>query len=139
MNKTKLAEQLKKHEGLRLKPYTDTVGKLTLGIGRNLEDKGITEQEALFMLNSDVDYFYDKLRSRINWFWAINDARQNALVNMAFNLGIGGLLTFKKTLALIGEAKYELAAKEMLNSKWAKQVGYRAEELAEQMRTGDFK
>ena len=138
MNKTKLAEQLKKHEGLKLKPYTDTVGKLTLGVGRNLIDKGITEQEALFMLNNDVDYFYGKLCSRINWFWAINDARQNVLVNMAFNLGIGGLLTFKKTLTLIGEAKYELAAKEMLNSKWARQVGYRAEELAEQMRTGEY-
>jgi lysozyme len=139
MDKTKLAEQLKKHEGLRLKPYTDTVGKLTLGVGRNLEDKGITEQEALFMLNNDVDYFYNKLRSSIGWFWALNDARQNVLVNMAFNLGVGGLLSFKKTLALIGEAKFEKAASEMLNSKWAKQVGYRAEELAEQMRTGVFK
>ena len=64
MNKVKLAEQLKKHEGIKLKPYTDTVGKLTLGIGRNLEDKGITEQEALFMLNNDVDYFYGKLSQK---------------------------------------------------------------------------
>ena len=138
MNKIKLAEQLKKHEGMRLKPYTDTVGKLTLGIGRNLEDKGITEQEALFMLNNDVDYFYGQLNKKLTWFKSLDDARQNVLVNMAFNLGVGGLLTFKKTLALIGEAKYELAAKEMLNSKWAKQVGYRAEELAEQMRTGEY-
>jgi len=138
MNKAKLAEQLKKHEGLRLKPYTDTVGKLTLGIGRNLEDKGITEQEALFMLNNDVDYFYDKIKKEINWFWALNDARQNALVNMAFNLGVNGLLTFKNTLFLIANGSFDSAAEEMLNSKWAEQVGYRADELAEQMRTGEF-
>ena len=138
MNKQRLAEQLKVHEGLRLKPYKDTVGKWTIGIGRNLEDKGITEQEALFMLNNDVDYFYDKIKKEINWFWALDDVRQNVLVNMAFNLGVSGLLTFKNTLRLISFGHYEEAAKEMLNSKWAKQVGYRAEELAEQMRTGEF-
>ena len=138
MNKTKLAEQLKKHEGVRLKPYTDTVGKLTLGIGRNLEDKGITEQEALFMLNNDVDYFYTKLDKRLDWFKLLNNARQNVLVNMAFNLGVAGLLTFKDTLKLISVGRYKEAAEEMLNSKWAGQVGYRAQELAEQMRTGEY-
>ena len=138
MNKQKLAEQLKVHEGLRLKPYKDTVGKWTIGIGRNLEDKGITEQEALFMLNNDVDYFHDKIKKEINWFWALDDVRQNVLVNMAFNLGVSGLLTFKNTLRLISFSRYEEAAEEMLNSKWARQVGYRAEELAEQMRTGEF-
>ena len=139
MNKQRLAEQLKVHEGLRLKPYKDTVGKWTIGIGRNLEDKGIAEQEALFMLNNDVDYFHDKIKKEINWFWALDDVRQNVLVNMAFNLGVSGLLTFKNTLRLISFNRYEEAAEEMLNSKWARQVGYRAEELAEQMRTGEFK
>ena len=138
MNKTKLAEQLKKHEGMRLKPYTDTVGKLTLGIGRNLEDKGITEQEALFMLNNDVDYFYAKLDKRLTWFKYLDDVRQNVLVNMAFNLGVAGLLTFKNMLNHCGDGNYEEAAEEMLNSKWARQVGYRAQELAEQMRTGEY-
>lgn len=139
MNKTKLAEQLKKHEGVKLKPYTDTVGKLTLGIGRNLEDKGITEQEALFMLNNDVDYFYGKLSKRLPWLLNLDDVRQNVLVNMAFNLGVGGLLTFKNMLRLVSIGHYQEGAEEMLNSKWAEQVGYRANELAEQMRTGEFK
>lgn len=139
MNKAKLAQQLKKHEGLRLKPYTDTVGKLTLGIGRNLEDKGITEQEALFMLNNDVDYFYSKLCQRIGWMKKLDDARQNVLVNMAFNLGIAGLMTFKKMLLACEHGNFKIAATEMLNSKWAEQVGYRANELAEQMRTGQIK
>ncbi len=139
MNKAKLAEQLKNHEGLKLKPYTDTVGKLTLGIGRNLEDKGITEQEALFMLNNDLDYFYSKLCQRIGWMKNLDDARQNVLVNMAFNLGIAGLITFKKTLLACEHGNFKIAATEMLNSKWAEQVGYRANELAEQMRTGVIK
>ena len=138
MNKTKLAEQLKKHEGMRLKPYTDTAGKLTLGIGRNLEDKGITEQEALFMLNNDVDYFYTNLSKMIPWFKLLNDARQNVLVNMAFNLGIAGLMSFKNTLSLTSKGQYIAAASAMLDSKWATQVGYRAQELAEQMRTGEY-
>ena len=139
MNKAKLAEQLKNHEGLRLKPYTDTVGKLTLGIGRNLEDKGITEQEALFMLNNDVDYFYSKLCQSIGWMKKLDDARQNVLVNMSFNLGIAGLMTFKKMLLACEHGNFKIAATEMLNSKWAEQVGYRANELAEQMRTGQIK
>lgn len=138
MNKTKLAEQLKKHEGLKFKPYTDTVGKLTLGVGRNLIDKGITEQEALFMLNNDVDYFYSKLCQRINWMKTLDDARQNVLVNMAFNLGIAGLMSFKKMLLACEHGNFKIAATEMLNSKWAKQVGNRAVELSEQMRTGEF-
>ncbi|AQN32323.1 lysozyme [Pseudoalteromonas phage PHS21] len=138
MNKTKLAEQLKKHEGLKLKPYTDTVGKLTLGVGRNLIDKGITEQEALFMLNNDVDYFYRKLSKKLTWFKTLDDARQNVLVNMAFNLGIAGLMSFKKMLLACEHGNFKIAATEMLNSKWAKQVGNRAVELSEQMRTGEF-
>lgn len=138
MNKAKLAEQLKKHEGLRLKPYTDTVGKLTIAIGRNLEDKGITEQEALLMLSNDVDYFYNQLNKNLTWFKSLDDARQNVLVNMAFNLGIRGLLTFKMTLSLIEYGDYDNAATEMLNSVWAYQVGQRAIELSKQMATGEF-
>ena len=138
MNKIKLSEQLKKHEGMRLKPYADTVGKLTLGIGRNLEDKGITEQEALFMLSNDVNYFYREINKKLPWFKYLDGARQNLLVNMAFNLGVAGLLSFKKMLNHCGDGHYDDAATEMLNSKWANQVGYRAEELAEQMRTGEF-
>ena len=138
MNKQKLAEQLEKHEGLKLKPYLDTVGKLTLGIGRNLEDKGITRDEAFVMLNNDVDYFYKKLDAELPFFKTLNDARQNVLVNMAFNLGVYGLLSFKMTLRLIEYGDFENASNEMLDSKWALQVGSRAIELSKQLRTGEF-
>ena len=139
MNYQSTINQLKRHEGLKLKPYKCTAGKLTIGYGRNLEDKGITEQEALFMLNNDVNYFYTNLKKILPWIARLDDARQNVLVNMAFNLGVAGLMSFKNTLRLIESGHYIAAASAMLDSKWAKQVGYRAEELAEQMRTCVFK
>lgn len=139
MNKQKLVEQLEVHEGLRLKPYRDTVGKLTLGIGRNLEDKGITQGEARMMLNNDIDEFERKLELNVPVYNRLSDCRQNVLVNMAFNMGIGGLKTFVNMLNFLNVADYHGAAKEMLNSKWAVQVGKRAIELAEQMRTDEYK
>lgn len=138
MNAKKLKEQLKRHEGLRLKPYTDTVGKLTIGIGRNLEDKGISEKEADIMLENDIEYFHMKLTQRLEWFYKLCECRQNVLVNMAFNLGVGGLLTFRNMLAFVELGDYDLAADEMLDSKWANQVSNRAIELANQMRTGEY-
>ncbi|AKN44334.1 lysozyme [Pseudoalteromonas phage Pq0] len=139
MNKQKLVEQLEVHEGLRLKPYRDIVGKLTLGIGRNLEDKGITQGEARMMLNNDIDEFVRKLELNVPVYNRLSDCRQNVLVNMAFNMGIGGLKTFVNMLNFLNVADYHGAAKEMLNSKWAVQVGNRALELAEQMRTDEYK
>lgn len=138
MNKQKLVEQLELHEGLRLKPYKDTVGKWTIGIGRNLDDKGITQGEARMMLNNDIDEFVRKLESNIPVYNRLSDCRQNVLVNMAFNMGIGGLKTFRNMLNCLQVADYHGAAKEMLNSKWAEQVGNRALELAEQMRTDEY-
>ena len=138
MNKQELAEQLARHEGVKLKPYRDTVGKLTIGIGRNLDDKGITELEALNMLDNDIAEFAAEVCSNIRFFNALNDARQNVLVNMAFNMGIGGLLSFENMLDAISKGYFNKAEREMLDSKWASQVGYRARELGRQMRTGEY-
>lgn len=138
MNKQELAEQLARHEGVKLKPYKDTVGKLTIGIGRNLDDKGITELEALNMLVNDIAEFAAEVSSNIRFFNALNDARQNVLVNMAFNMGIGGLLSFSNMLSALSYGHYQQAEREMLDSKWASQVGYRARELGRQMRTGEY-
>lgn len=139
MNKQKLVEQLELHEGLRLKPYKDTVGKWTIGIGRNLDDKGISQGEARMMLNNDIDEFVRKLESNISVYNRLSHCRQNVLVNMAFNMGVGGLKTFRNMINCLQILDYHGAAKEMLNSKWAVQVGSRALELAEQMRTDEYK
>ena len=135
MNRIK--DQLVRHEGLRLKPYRCTAGKLTIGIGRNLEDRGISQKEAYAMLERDILDFEQQLFNEIPEVYnKLDEVRQSVLLNMCFNLGIKGLLEFKNTLAFIDAGDWERAANGMLASKWAKQVGMRAIELSELMRKG---
>lgn len=130
-------EQLKVHEGIRLKVYKCPAGKLTIGYGRNLEDNGISEQEACLLLDSDIYKCVEQLRKHIPKIYDNLTANRKAvLINMCFNLGINGLLGFKQTLAFIEAGEYEKAANAMLASKWAKQVGNRALQLSELMRKG---
>ena len=131
-----LIEQLKRHEGVKLKPYIDTVGKLTIGIGRNLDDVGISMIEAEFMLKHDIQAAEFELHHALPFARVMDGVRHDALVNMVFNMGINRFLKFKKTIAYLENAQYDEAATEMLDSKWANQVGYRAIELSEQIRTG---
>lgn len=126
-----IADLLIKHEGLRLHPYTDTVGKLTIGVGRNLIDRGITKGEALIMLEHDIADFTKQLSERLYWFDEQPENVKLVLIDMCFNLGLVGLLTFHNTLEHIKQGQYELASREMLQSKWAGQVGNRAIELSE--------
>jgi lysozyme len=121
-----IQELILKHEGLRLFPYTDTVGKLTIGVGRNLIDRGITKDEALVLLDNDIKDFTAKLKVAIPWFDTAPDKVKLVLIDMAFNMGIAGLLQFKNTLEHIRLGQYNEAAEDMLKSLWAKQVGVRA-------------
>jgi lysozyme len=136
MNKDILRAALLRDEGLRLAPYRDTVGKLTIGVGRNLDDVGISEAEARMMLDADIDAAIVDLVKAFHWFEALSDNRQHVLINMRFNLGMTRLLTFVNTLAAIKDGKYIAAANAMLESKWATQVGERAVRLADLMRKG---
>lgn len=131
-----LREQLIRHEGLRLKPYTDTVGKLTIGIGRNLTDRGISREEAEALLDNDIVLVVDGLSRELPWWSGLDDVRQLVLADMAFNLGLAGLLRFKNTLAYVKAGRYSDAADNMLMSRWAGQVGIRAIRLANMMRSG---
>jgi lysozyme len=133
----RIKEQLVRHEGLRLKPYRCTVGKLTIGIGRNLDDCGITQSEAYVMLINDIMKCEKQLQVKIpDIYNGLDEVRKSVLLNMCFNLGISGLLGFKNTLAFIKAGDWERAANNMLVSRWAKQVGRRAIELSELMRKG---
>ena len=132
-----LIAMLQRHEGLRLKPYKCTAGKVSIGYGRNLDDMGISEVEAMVLLRHDIERCYDEL-SVFSWFADLDQVRQEALVNMLFNLGLPTFLEFKKTLKFVAEGKYSQAAEEMLRSKWADQVGDRAKELAYMMDTGCY-
>lgn len=136
MNRLALKARLIRDEGLRLKPYKDTVGKLTIGVGRNLDDRGISVDEARMMFDHDIDDHENELRAKWPHYDKLDDVRQEVLLNMAFNLGVPGLLKFVNTLAAVVAGDFDVAAYGMLHSKWASQVGKRASRLAEEMRTG---
>lgn len=127
-----------RHEGLRLKVYTDTVGKTTIGCGRNLTDIGISEMEALYLLSNDIRRVSKQAQDAFPWFKSISVTRQDVVLSMVFNLGLAGFSKFKMLIQAIAVQDYERAAKEMLASLWAKQVGNRAKELATMMRTGIY-
>jgi lysozyme len=136
MDFAKLKEELIRDEGMKLKVYKCSAGKNTIGIGRNLDDVGISASEATYLLQHDIDRVIAELNLRLPWWATQSENRQRVICNMAFNLGIDGLLKFKNTLALMQAGKYEDAAREMLNSRWANQVGSRAKRLAKMMAEG---
>lgn len=135
---TKQQEMLIRHEGLKLRLYKCTANKWSIAIGRNLEDRGISEDEAIYMLNNDVRDFYNELKRSLPWYESLNDVRRAALMSMAF-MGVPKLLLFKKMLAAITKNDWNEAAKQALDSKWAKDVGTnRSGEIAAMLRTGEW-
>ena len=132
-----LISMLKRHEGRRLKPYLCTADKLTIGYGRNLDDNGISEDEALYLLQNDIDACYSELNV-FNWFQELDQVRQQALVDMRFNLGLPRFLSFKKMIARLIAKEYSQAAEEIINSLYAKQVGDRANEIAYMIERGEY-
>jgi len=134
MDIEKLKQQLKVHEGIRLRPYRDTVGKLTIGIGRNLDDVGISEPEAMMLLQNDVVKVLDQLDRAFPWWRNMSEDRQLVLADMCFNMGLGTLSKFVNTLAAMERGDYAAAAAGMMASKWARQVGRRAVRLANMMK-----
>lgn len=136
MNIDTMRTELMLDEGVKLKPYRDTVGKLTIGVGRNLDDVGISQGEAARLLDGDIQRTAGALDTALPWWRNLDEVRQRVLLNMAFNMGVAGLLGFKNTLAALQAGKYEAAAAGMLASKWAQQVGQRAQRLANMMQKG---
>ena len=136
IDRAAMIRQLRLHEGERLKPYRCTAGKLTIGVGRNLEDRGISAEESAMLLANDIAAEERELLRALPWVATLDEVRQRVLLDMAFNMGIVGLLGFKRTLATIQAGDYQAAATMMLDSRWAKQVGQRAERLSRMMATG---
>jgi len=158
-DKSKLIEKLIAHEGLRLEVYKDSLGIDTIGIGRNLEDRGISKDELDWMDYPSIEYVYsDGISEADAMYLAQNDVqivedellrahpcvdrldavRQLILVDMAFNMGVPRLCKFKKMWTAVHENKFDIAAKEMLDSRWANQVKSRAVKLANAMHNGEF-
>ena len=132
-----LIEQLKRNEGLRLKPYRDSRGFLTIGYGTNL-DAGIDEEEASYLLERRAILAAKELSRVLPWTDQLDPVRRSALNNMAYNLGVPGLLKFKQFLAAMQSGNWAAAKAAGINSLWAKQVGERATELMEQIVTGEY-
>lgn len=133
----RLVRLLQRHEGLRLVPYRDTTGHLTIGYGLNL-DAGISKAEAEWLLRTRVMAATEAVARSLPWWARLDEVRRSVLVDMAYNLGIAGLLKFRRTLAAIERGDYDAAARGMLASLWARQVGQRAVRLATMMRTGEW-
>lgn len=131
-----LKDDLKRQEGLRLKPYRDVNGKLTIGFGRNLDDVGISQEEADYLLGHDINIAISEANQAFKWLVRLSDSRKDVIYNMSFNMGTPVLSRFHRMIAAIKEGDYEAAADEMLDSEWARQVGARAAELANIMRNG---
>jgi lysozyme len=131
-----LAADLVRDEGLKLKPYRCTAGKLTIGVGRNLDDVGISRDEAMYLLENDIARVSADAKHAFPWFARLDPVRQDVVLNMIFNLGINRFSQFHQTIKCIEAFDYAGAADRMLQSLWAKQVGQRAVRLANQMRSG---
>jgi|TARA_B110000902_G_scaffold28571_1_gene30958 lysozyme len=135
MDMVRLRETITRHEGSRLQMYQDSLGIWTIGVGHNIQEKGISPKVMELMLDEDLEEAISELKRSVSFFSKMPQQVQEALVNLSFNMGIPRLMQFKKTLALLREGDFESAADELLDSRYAEQVGRRALEIADMIRT----
>lgn len=145
----RLTAQIQKSEGLRLAAYRCTAGRLTIGFGHNCDTSPvpgvskvgdrITREQADDLLSKDLSAVVWEVRKALPWVTSLEAPRQAVLYDMAFNMGTRGLLGFRNTLRFIEAGDYKRAARNMLQSKWADDVGRRADRLADQMATGEWR
>ena len=137
-----LIEELRRDEGVRYSPYLDSEGIKTVGVGHNLEahplelSYPLTDEQVNQILADDLVRVFSGLDRKIGWWRNLSYARQRVLANMAINLGVDGLLGFRRMILAVDRGHYDQAAREMLNSKWATQVFGRAVRLAKMMAKG---
>ena len=137
---SKLVKQLRRHEGVRTHAYKCSANMITVGVGRNIDENGglgLSNDEIDYLLENDIKRCKQEL-SALSWFLDLDSVRQDALVNLCFNLGMTRLLGFKNAMAAMAIGNYPKAADEFYDSRWAKQVGSRADEVCEMIRTGRY-
>ena len=142
MSVSQLHLMLRRHEGEQAHAYLCPAGYLTIGIGRNIDPDGglgLSRDEIAMLLNNDLARCRTELQGSFDWFDALEPTRQDALLDLLFNLGLPRFQTFRKMIAALARQDYTTAAAELLNSKYARQVGDRAEELALMLRTGQYR
>ena len=138
---SKLVEQLRRHEGVKSHAYLCSENKITVGVGRNLDSDGgigLSDDEIDYLLINDIKRCRHELEYSFDWFKELDEVRQDAMINLCFNIGITSLRKFYKAIAAMNVHDYETAAMEFLDSRWANQVGTRALDVTDMIRTGDY-
>ena len=135
---SKLVEMIKRHEGVKSKVYLCSAGYETIGVGRNISESGLglSDDEIDYLLNNDIKRVREELQETYFWFGGLNEARRDAMVDICFNLGLTRLRGFVKALEAMSREQFDVAADEFMDSRWATQVGNRAVEVTEIIRTG---
>jgi len=138
---SKLVEMIKRHEGVKSKVYLCTAGFETIGVGRNISESGLglSPDEIDYLLHNDLERCHQELQDAYYWYGGLNKARRDAMVDMCFNLGITRLRGFVNALEAMSREQFDIAADEFMDSRWAKQVGNRAVEVTEMIRTGEYR
>lgn len=142
MNEAQITEDLREDEGEVLHAYKDSLGYLTIGVGILIDQRkggGITKEESAYLLANHIRRKAGELLARAPWVADLNDARQGALVNMCFQMGVEGVLGFRNSLALIRAGKFEEAGAALKQSKWYGQTPNRAARVIKQIVTGEFR
>jgi len=132
---------LKRHEGVETHAYECSEGKTTVGVGRNIDQRGgmgLSPDEVDYLLENDIERVIKELAGEYSWFNDLDDVRKDAMIDIGFNLGATRLRGFKRALSAMERGDYKVAATEFLDSKWAKQVGGRALELTDLIKTGEY-
>ena len=137
MDRQRLFAQLRLHEGVERKPYQCSAGYLTIGVGRNIEERGLSDDEIDYILNNDVNIATDELVRTFDWYADLDEVRQRVVVDMVFNLGMPRFKQFQKMIQALDEGNYKEASIQMMDSRWASQVGQRSERLRDMMETGE--
>ena len=137
---SKLVEMIKRHEGVKSKVYKCSQGFETIGVGRNISESGLglSDDEIEYLLANDIARVKDELADTYFWFNGINEARQDAMIDISFNLGQTRLRGFIKAIEAMSREQFDIAADEFMDSRWSQQVGNRAVEVTEMIRTGEY-
>ena len=137
---SQLVEMIKRHEGVKSKVYLCSAGYETIGVGRNISESGLglSDDEIDYLLQNDIQRVKEELRETYFWFGTLDEARQDAMIDICFNLGLTRLRGFVKALEAMSREQFDIAADEFMDSKWAEQVGTRAIRLTEMIRSGEY-
>ena len=138
---SKLTEMLRRHEGVETHAYKCTSGKITVGVGRNIDPSGglgLSDDEIEYLLENDIARCAKELGNEFPWFSGLDEVRRDAMIDLCFNMGITSLRNFKMANAAMAKDDWQEAANQYLDSKYARDVGRRAVEIAEMIRTGEY-